>query len=122
MAVFSRSVPFQRSWFLGLSLLALAMVLAVGAMLWQVVGLTSLVIVSERIADIKPVAGGIRLLLISLLALFWPWLVDFAARARSVDERIRTRWLALRWQVTSWLLVIELMLGQDLLGRFLGAI
>jgi hypothetical protein len=106
----------------GLSLLALALVLAVGAMLWQVLELTSLALVSERIADFKPIAGGVRLLLISLLALFWPWLVDSAARARSVDERIRTRWLALRWRVTGWLLVIELVLGWDLLGRFLGAI
>ena len=122
MAVSGKSEPFKRSWFVGLSLLALALVLAVGALLWQVVELTSLVIVSERIADIKPVVGGVRLLLIGLLALFWLRLVDFAARARNVDERIRTRWLALRWRVTSWLLVIELVLGQDLLGRFLGAI
>ena len=107
---------------MGLSLLALALVLAVGAMLWQVLELTSLAIVSERIADIKPVAGGARLLLIGLLALSWPRLVDSAARARNVDERVRTRWLALRWRVTGWLLVIELVLGQDLLGRFLAAI
>jgi hypothetical protein len=86
------------------------------------VELTSLALVSERIADIKPVAGGVRLLLIGLLALFWPWLVDFAAGARNVDERIRTRWLTLRWRVAGWLLVIELVLGQDLLGRFLGAV
>ena len=122
MAGSSSAVSFRRSWFVGLSLLALALLLAVGAILWQAVELTSLAIVSERIADFKPIAGGVRLLLIGLLALFWPRLVDFAARARSVDERIRTRWLALRWRVTSWLLVIELVLGQDLFGRFLGAI
>ena len=122
MAVSGKSEPFKRSWFVGLSLLALALVLAVGALLWQVVELTSLVIVSERIADIKPVVGGVRLLLIGLLALFWLRLVDFAARARNVDERIRVHWLALRWRISGWLLVIELMLGQDLLGRFLGTI
>jgi hypothetical protein len=122
MAGASRAVPIRRSWFVGLSLLALALVLAAGAMLWQVVELTSLAAVSERIEGIKPVSDAVRLLLIGLLALLWPRFVDFAARTRNADERTRNRWLALRWQVTSWLLVIELVLGQDLLGRFLGAI
>ncbi len=122
MAGSSKPVPFRRSWFLGLSLLALALVLAAGALLWQAVELTSLAAVSERIAGIKPVAGAVRLLLIGLLAIFWPRLVYLAARARNADERTRANWLALRWRVTGWLLVIELVLGHNLLGRFLGAI
>jgi len=122
MAESSRAVAFRRSWFLGLSLLALALVLAVGAVLWQAVELTSLTAVSERIEDIKPVAGAVRLLLIGLLAFFWPRLVDLVAHIRNADDRTRTYWLALRWRVTGWLLVIELVLGQDLLGRFLNAV
>jgi hypothetical protein len=106
----------------GLSLLALALVLAAGAMLWQVVELTSLAAVSERIEGIKPVSDTARLLLIGLLAFLWPRFVDFAARTRNADERTHNRWLALRWRVTGWLLIIELVLGWDLLGRFLGAI
>jgi hypothetical protein len=38
----SRAVPFRRSWFWGLSLLALGLVLAVGVVLWQAVELKSL--------------------------------------------------------------------------------
>lgn len=114
----SRAVAFKRSWFLGLSLLGLLLVMAVGAILWQVVELTSVATVSERIAGIKPVATGIRLLLIALLALSWPQLVGFAVRKRNADERTQSHWLALRWRVIGWLLVIELVLGQDLLGRF----
>ncbi len=122
MAGSSRAISSRRRWFLGLSLLGLALVMTVGALLWQAVELTSLARVSEWIEDIKPVAGGIRLLLIGLLALFWPWLVAFAARTRNADDRTKVHWLALRWRVTGWLLVIELVLGQDLLGRFLVAI
>lgn len=103
-------------------MLALALVLPAGALLWQAVELTSLVAVSQRIEDIKPVAGAIRLLLIALLALFWPRLVNFAAQARNTDERTRNNWLTLRWRVAAWLLVIELVLAQDLLGRFLSAV
>ncbi len=122
MAGSSKPVPSRRYWFLGLSLLALALVLAVGALLWQAVELTSLAAVSRTIDDFKPLAGAVRLILIGLLALFWPRLVAFAARTRNADDRTKAYWLALRWRVTGWLLVIELVLGQDLLGRFLTAI
>lgn len=122
MAGSSRVVSSKRTWFLGLALLGLLLVMAVGAILWQVVELTSVATVSERIAGIKPVAAGIRLLLIALLALSWPQLIGFAVRKRNADERTQSHWLSLRWRVTGWLLVIELMLGQDLLGRFLAAI
>ena len=122
MAGSSKPIPSRRYWFLGLSLLALALVLAVGALLWQAVELISLAAVSQTIDDFKPIAGGVRLLLIGLLALFWPWLVAFAARTRNADGRTRVHWLGLRWRVTGWLLVIELFLGQDILGRFLTAI
>jgi uncharacterized membrane protein YhaH (DUF805 family) len=122
MAASSRVVPFRRFWFVGLSLLAFALVLAAGALLWQAVELTSLATVSERIAGIKPVAGTVRLLFIGLLAIFWPRLVYLAARARNADERTRAHWLALRWRVTGWLLVIELVLDHNLLGRFLSAV
>ena len=122
MAGSSKPVPSRRHWFPGLSLLALALVLAVGALLWQAVELTSLAAVSRTIDSFKPVAGAVRLLLIGLLALFWPWLVAFAARTRNADDRTKAHWLALRWRVTGWLLVIELFLGQDLLGSFLTAI
>jgi hypothetical protein len=122
MAGSSRAASLRRPWFLGLSLLALALVLAIGALLWQAVELTFLAAVSERIEGVKPVAGAVRLLLIGLLALFWPRLVAFVALVRNASDRTRTHWLALRWRVTGWLLVIELVLGWDLLGRFLGAI
>jgi hypothetical protein len=122
MAGSSRVIPIRRSWFLGLSLLALALVLAAGAVLWQAVELTSLVAVSARIEGIKPVAGAVRLLLIGLLALSWPRLVDLVAHARNANDCTRAHWLALRWRVTGWLLVIELVLGHNLLGRFLGAV
>ena len=110
----SRAIFSRRRWFLGLSLLALALVLAVGALLWQAVELTSLAAVSRTIDAFKPIAGVVRLTLIGLLALFWPRLVAFAARTRNADGRTKVHWLGLRWRVIGWLLVIELFLGQDL--------
>lgn len=39
-----------------------------------------------------------------------------------VSMRSVARLLSLRWRIVTWLVVIELMLGQNLLGRFLAAL
>jgi len=122
MAVFSSGALLRRRWFLTLSLVAAFGVIAVGVLLWQAVGLSSLSTVSERVAAAKPFASAIRFALIGLLALTWPRLPALWAGANGEDDRAHARWMALRWWVIGWLLVIELVLGQNLIGRFLGAI
>jgi hypothetical protein len=119
MAVFSKMPPIRRHWFVGLSLLAVGLIFAVGALLlWQAAELTSLSIISEQVARLKLFAGVIRLLFIAVLAVFWPRLVDLAVRSEQVDVTERSRLYALRWRVVAWLLIIEQMIGQDLFGRF----
>jgi hypothetical protein len=122
MAAFSNGAPLRRRWFLTLSLVAVGGVIAVGLVLWHAVGLSSLSTVSERVAAAKPFASAIRFALIGALALAWPWLPAFWAGANGNDDRTHARWMALRWRVVGWLIVIELVLGQNLIGRFLGAI
>lgn len=122
MAAFSNGAQLRRRWFLTLSLVAAVGVIAVGLLLWQAVGLSSLTTVSERVAAAKPFASAIRFALIGLLALAWPLLPAFWAVANGNDARTHARWMALRWRVVGWLIVIELVLGQNLIGRFLGAI
>ncbi|MCB1862294.1 MAG: hypothetical protein KDI47_11295 [Gammaproteobacteria bacterium] len=108
----------RRRWFFGFSLLAVGLIFVVGALLWQAAELTSLSVVSEEVARLKPFTGVIRLLFIAMLAAFWPRLVDLAIRSGRVDITERSRLLGLRWRIVSWLLIIELMIGQDLFGRF----
>jgi len=122
MAAFSSGAHLRRRWFLTLSLAAAIGVIAVGVVLWQAVGLTSLSTVSERIAAAKPFANALRFALIGLLALTWPRLPALWTGVIGEDDRAHVRWMALRWRVVGWLLVIELVLGQNLIGRFLGAI
>ncbi|MGB5255056.1 MAG: hypothetical protein WBN68_20300 [Sedimenticolaceae bacterium] len=98
------------------------MAISVGALLWQAVELSSMSQVSAQIDRFKPVASGIRLALISLLAVSWPRLVYLVCRSGRVDQGQRGSLLAQRWRVVGWLLVIEIVLGQDLLGRLLAAI
>ena len=118
MAVFSKMPPIRGHWFVSLSLLAVGLIFAVGAILWQAAEFSSLSAVSEQVARLKPFAGVIRLLLIAVLAILWPWLVDLAARSGRVDAADVSGLHALRWRVIIWLLIIELMIGQDLFGRF----
>jgi len=122
MAAFSNGARLRRRWFLTLSLVAAIGVIAVGLVLWQVVEVSSLSTVSVRVAAAKPFASAIRFALIGVLALVWPRLPALLAGADGNDDRTHERWMALRWRVVGWLIVIELVLGQNLIGRFLGAI
>ncbi len=119
MAVFSKAPSIHRRWFIGLSFLAVGLLFAVGALLWQAAELSSLSAVSEQVARVKPFAGAIRLLLFGILAALWPWLVDLAYHYGRIDPAGRSKLGALRWRVVAWLLIIELIIGQDLFNRFL---
>ena len=116
--MFSKVPYMRRRWFVGLSLLAVGLIFAVGALLWQAAELTSLSVVSDRVAQLKPFAGAIRLLFIAVLAALWTSLVNLAVRYGRVDAVDQSQLYALRWRVVVWLLIIELMIGQDLFSRF----
>ena len=109
----------RRRWFIGLSFLAVGLIFAVGALLWQAAELSSISTVSEQVARLKPFAGATRLLLIGALAALWPRLVDLAVRYGRVDAAERSKLRALRWRVVVWLLIIELIIGRNLFSQFL---
>jgi hypothetical protein len=109
-----KAATMRRRGLFGLSVLAVVLSVGVGVWLWQTVELSSVSRVAEQVEQLKPVAGAIRLALIGLLAVFWPRLVDLAWRFARVNEGKRAHLLAQRWRVVGWLLVIELVLGQNL--------
>jgi len=119
--VCNKAVLVNRRGLLGLSVLAAALAAVVGVLLWRAVELSSVAQVAARVDEIKPVATGIRLALIGLVAALWPWLISLAHRAGRIGEERREDLLAQRWRLVGWLLVIELVLGQDLVGRFFTA-
>jgi len=104
----------RRYWLVGCSLLAFLAALGIGLLLWQAVALSSLAAVAQRVTELKPLLGAVRLGLIALLALLWPWVSDWLCKKRhspfSAVESNR-----LRWRVVGWLLVIDLLIGQNLL-------
>jgi len=122
MAAFRNGFSMRRRWFVLLTLLAFGLALGIGAFLWHSVQTSSVAAIQTRIEVMKPVATSIRLLLIGLVALAWPATTRALHRWGRVDEAGVGRLLSLRWRIVTWLVVIELMLGQNLLGRFIFAL
>jgi hypothetical protein len=118
MAASNKSAALRRRGFVGLSLLAVALTIGVGALLWQAVELSSVSGISAQIDRIKPFATAVRLAFIATVAALWPRLTQLAYRYGWIDEGRRNAIRAQRWRVAGWFLLIELVLGQDLLGRF----
>jgi hypothetical protein len=119
MAVFHNGFVVCRRWFLLLSLLAFVLALGTGGILWYSVETSSISEIQTRVDAMKPVFTGFRLFLIALVALAWPYLTSGLQRLGQIDGEQATTLLALRWRIVTWLVLIELVLGQNLLGQVL---
>ena len=117
MAVFRNGVALRRRWCLLLTLLAFALMLVMGGILWHSVETSSVVVMQTQIDTLKPVFTGFRLFLIALVVVVWPFLTGGLHRLGQINEAQATTLLALRWRIMTWLVVIELVLGQNLLGQ-----
>lgn len=122
MAASRNRFAMRRRWFVMLTLLAFGLALGIGALLWHSVQTSSVAAIQTRIEVLKPVLTIIRLLLIGTVALLWPAITRGLYRWGRVDEAGEARLLSLHWRIVTWLIVIELMLGQNLLGRFISAL
>lgn len=119
MAVFHSGFVLHRRWFFLLTLLAFVLVLVAGGILWHSVETSSVSEIQAQVESLKPVFIGIRLFLIALVAMAWPFVTNNLHHWRRIDKAQVTTMLALRWRIVIWLVVIELVLGQNLIGQVL---
>ena len=119
MAVFHNGRVMHRRWFLLLTLLAAALALVAGGILWHSVETSSVVTMQTRIDALKPIFTGFRLFLIAVAAMAWPFVTSSLYHWGRIDKAQATTMHALRWRVVTLLVVIELVLGQNLLGQVL---
>ena len=112
----------RRRWFLLLTLLAFVLALVVGGGLWYSVETSSVSEIQSRVDALKPTFTGFRLFLIALVAMTWPLLTSGLHRWGQIDEGQRDTLDNLRWRVVTWLVVIEGVLGQNLLGQVLSVL
>ena len=117
--MFHNGRALRRRWFFLLTLLAFALALVAGGILWYSAETSSVSEIQTRVDAMKPVFTGIRLFLITLVAVAWPFVTNNLHRWGRIDEEQATTMLALRWRIVTWLVVIEGVLGQNLLGQVL---
>jgi len=122
MAVSNNGFILRRRWFFLLTLLAFGLALGAGGILWHSVETTSVVAVQTRIDALKPVLTGFRLAIIALVAIAWPWIVNALHRWGRIDETQAANLIAVRWRIVTWLVVIELVLGQNLFSQVLAVL
>ena len=122
MAVFHSGLVMRQRWFLLLTLLAFVLALVVGGGLWYSVETSSVSEIQSRIDAMKPVFTGIRLFLITLVAVAWSFFTSGLHHWGRIDEDQRDTLDNLRWRVVTWLVAIELVLGQNLLGQLLAVL
>ena len=105
-----------------MALLAFTLSLVVGALLWRSLETTEITVIQAQVEGLKPAFTGIRWLLIGLVAGFWPAITHKLYRSGRIDEPGKAHLLAMRWRVLAWLILLELILGQNLPGNFIQAI
>ena len=111
----------HRRWFLKLAIVTVALAISIGAVLMYALTLSTAVAVQSSIDSYTPYLSGLRLLVIGLIAYAWPKIVQYAQRSGRISTEGETQLQELRWRMVSWLLIIELLLGHNLVGRFLSA-
>ena len=109
----------RRRWFVLLTLVAFGLTLCIGLYLWHAVQASSIVAIQARIDTISPILTTIRFLVISLVMLSWPTIIRAVQGWGSISEARMAQLISERWRAATWLAVIELMLGQNILGSFL---
>ncbi len=122
MAAFPNGFAMRRRWFVLLTLVAFGLALCIGFYLWHAVQASSIVAIQSRIELMKPFFTTIRCLAIGLVMMSWPVFTRALHRWRCIDEAGARQLISVRWHVVIWLVVIELMLGRNILGRFLAVL
>ena len=105
-----------------LTLLAFGLAACTGGILWQAMHTSPMAEVQARVEAMQPAFTAVRMLVVGVAALCWPGIIRLLSRWGRMGALRAARLQAWRWQVAAWLVVIELMLGQDLLQRFLQAL
>ena len=107
----------KHRWTFGLTLLAGVVTVGLGVVLRHSISATTVANTSQLAMNCREWVSIARLATISILFVAWPTLMKLGMR---YNVRTIARVQQYRWRVTAWLLVLELTIGQNLLGRVLG--
>jgi len=120
--VCSKRVSRRRPWTIGLSLLALVLAMLTGAVLWDTVRTSSVLTLEDEVNALSPVLSVLRAGVIICVVALWPRLIRSLAQWHRAGESGIEALVALRWRIGGWLVVLELVLGQNLPAHLIRAV
>lgn len=85
------------------------------------VSISSVGEVEGRVDQVTSVAGVIRLAMTFLVAVLWRPVVRRLHASKRLHSRPAHDWLALRGRVVLWMLLLELLVGRNLIGQLIAA-
>ena len=74
--------------------------------------------IAETLQTAQPWLTLWRFIVYGIVLGGWPWWLTGLSRYRKWDESYHAHLLALRWRLAAWLLLLEGMLAQNLVGCF----
>jgi hypothetical protein len=105
-----------------MTFLAIVLALLIGSILMYAVQLTSINAVNSHVNTYGAWLGIARLAFIACVALLWRPVVRQLYAGNRIYEIRMHELLALRWRVIAWLLILELLIGQNLFPRLIAAL
>lgn len=112
--MFNNARP-KRKGFLLLTLTAVVLTALVGFFLMYRLQTESVQSIQHSVDSWQSSLTAIRWAVIILITLFWNNLVGGLAKSGIIDEQQITGLTALRWRAVTWLVLLELIVGQDVL-------
>ena len=115
--MWNNNAPHERRWLYRLLLLAVLLAIAIGSALMFAVSVSSFASVEAQVDRAASLAGLIRLSIISLVAVLWRPVVRRLHAADRLYSQSAHDWLVLRWRVVAWMLLLELLIGRNVVGQ-----
>lgn len=102
--------------------LTTVLAVVVGSALMYTISLSSMDHVQARVDNAASWSSLIRLVIIGSVAGLWRPIVQRLPARHRLDQRSVQDLLALRWRVVTWMLLLELLIAHNLIGRGLVAL
>jgi hypothetical protein len=106
----------KRRWFVRLSALALILAVIMAGLLAVTGQHGDLGVLQSDIKNYRMFTTAVRLSAIALIALAWPKLVRASEQRGHISLERGVELQALRWRIVTWLLLIEALVGQNLIS------
>ena len=106
----------QRRWFVRLSALAVILAVIMAGLLAVTGHHSDLETLHSNIQNYRLATTAVRLSAIALIALAWPKLVRASEQRGHISLERSVELQALRWRIVIWLLLIEALVGQNLIS------